>query len=291
MIYNDKTLILDNFRKVLKGFSVDIQDIVRSAILDGVDISDYLDTCKNNPYRLDQIRLGLKEGLDEVFFKVNSGEAIYKIRTLKNNGVSLKNIKTQLKKGSLSGECLDRLLKWTEAGYNLYGLDVSIIPRSLYNVFESGLQKGFNMSIFNNGKLYTSEYIKECMVMLSNGVDISPFVGKDIWSKSNLSILSKFSYIRDKEKWNRLISNITVNTPYEKLCVLITCVKNNIDISIISKSNWSVESIKCVIKAFENGLDYNKFISIGPDIDALSANLNKVLLDKNKKVSGRFLKK
>ena len=36
MKYKGTTLVLDNFRTVLKDFSVDVQDVVRSALLDNV---------------------------------------------------------------------------------------------------------------------------------------------------------------------------------------------------------------------------------------------------------------
>ena len=77
MVVKGKTLILDNFRKILSNYTVDIQDVVRSAILDGVDISKYIDVCKDNPYRLEQIRLSIKEGLDESLFNL-SGDLLYR---------------------------------------------------------------------------------------------------------------------------------------------------------------------------------------------------------------------
>ena len=69
--FKGELLVLDNFRVVLKNYSLDVQDIVRSAILDGLDISEYISQYKNDPYKLDQIRLELKEGLNTSLFSVS----------------------------------------------------------------------------------------------------------------------------------------------------------------------------------------------------------------------------
>ena len=173
MKYKNTELLLDNFRQVLKDFSVDVQDVVRSAILDGVDISQYINVCKNNPLRLDQIRLGLKEGIDKIFFSITSGECIYKIRKLDSQLLNI--VSSKMCKESLSGESLGKLIDWATAGYDLYDITISIIPKTLYEVFEQGFQKGFDMRIFNNGRNYTADYIRYCLVMISNGRDVTPF--------------------------------------------------------------------------------------------------------------------
>ena len=110
MIYENDKLILDNFRTVLKDYSVDVQDVVRSAILDGVDITKYIESCKNNAYRLDQIRLGMKENLEEIFLNIKNGDSIYKIRKLKERGVSLSGIQSQIRQGVLNEESLNKSL-------------------------------------------------------------------------------------------------------------------------------------------------------------------------------------
>lgn len=60
MEYRNQVLLLDNFRSILSSFSLDVQDVVRSAILDGVDLNPYIERFREDPYKLDQIRLGLK---------------------------------------------------------------------------------------------------------------------------------------------------------------------------------------------------------------------------------------
>lgn len=48
--FKGTNLILDNFRTVLRDYSIDVQDVVRSAILDDVDVADYIEICKYCPH-------------------------------------------------------------------------------------------------------------------------------------------------------------------------------------------------------------------------------------------------
>ena len=111
MYYKGKKLILDNFRNVLSSYSVDIQDIVRSAILDDIDISDYIDVCKTNPYLLDQIRLSIKDGLSASYLKIGDAEILYSIRQL-NGLLDLKPLENQLKNNILSSDHIHYIIKW-----------------------------------------------------------------------------------------------------------------------------------------------------------------------------------
>lgn len=290
MKFKGNELILDNFRSVLSDYSVDVQDVVRSAILDGVDISEYIPVCKNNPLRLDQIRLGIKEGIDEVFFSVKSGEYLYKIRKLDSRSLDL--VSQKIEKNSLSGDSLEKLIDWVLKGYNIQGINVSIIPKSLYEVFEQGFQRGFDMSIFNDGRLYNQEYLKYCLVILSNGKDITPFVGNnsDLWSMDCIKLLASFSRVNSLEKWHKLISVISPDVKTDTLKSLISCVKTGIDIKKLVDNNWSSACIEYLLKAYESKYDYTKLIDIGPDEVLLSSTLNQMMLNKSKRVSGRLRK-
>ena len=292
MMYKGSTLILDNFRTLLRDYSLDIQDIVRSAIIDGVDISSYIEVCKQDTYRLDQIRLCKKEKLDEVFFKIKSGESLYKIRQLKKRGVPLAGIINQIKQRILSDDSLNRLISWVEAGYKIDGINISIIPKTLLEVFEQGFQKGFDMSIFNDGQNYKPEYIRYCLVMIANDKDIKPLLAESgtVLSDDCIRQLAIFSKVRSREKWNTLVGCINDDTSAEKLRVLISCVKNGIDISVLSGKEWNEEGIKYIIKAYESGLDYQSLIKYGPDENVVMTRLNEMMLSKSKRVSGRIRK-
>ena len=291
MKYRGSVLILDNFRTELKEYSVDVQDVVRSAILDGIDLSEYIEVCKNNPYRLDQIRLCIKQGIEPVFLKVTSGESLYKVRLLNARGVPLTGIASHIERGALSEDSLNRLISWVESGYKIDGLNISIIPKTLLDVFEQGLQKGFDMSIFNDGKVYKPDYVRSCLVIKANGKDITPFTSRRTYILNDecMKQLATFSRVKDVAKWEKLVKGLYKGITSDKLIVLISCVKNGIDISSFDDS-WSTDCVNLIIKAYEKGVDYKSLISLGPDESVLLSRYNELVLGKSKRVSGRFKK-
>lgn len=287
MNFKGVNLILDNFRSVLKDYPVDVQDVVRSAILDGVDVSEYIEVCRGNPYRLDQIRLCKKSDVDPLVYSIKSGESIYKLRQLIKDGADTSNIISQLRQGTLNDDSINRLIAWVSAGYDLSGINLSIIPKSLFEVFEQGFQKGFNMKVYNNGKNYKPEYIRYCMVIQFNKKDVKPFVDT-IWSVDCIKQLAVLSKGISEGKWNDFIEKINSSVSSEKLGVLITCVKNNINVDKLVSKDWSCDSIRIVISAFKDNIDYTKLLEVGPDFDPVSALYNELKLSKMKKLSGRL---
>ena len=287
MNFKGNNLVLDNFRKVLAGYSVDIQDVVRSAILDGIDISEYVNECKNNPYRLDQIRLGIKEGIDVAFFAIKNGESIYKIRKL--DVTSRKIVLSKVATKTLTPESLDKTIEWVEAGYDISNLKISIIPKNLYDVFEHGLQRGFNMRPFNDGRHYKPEFVKSCLMMMSNGkIDIGRFLGIDWdkWDDDCIRKLAEFSRIKSNTMWYKLLDSITPNTPIDKVESLIACMKSGIDIGVLSGNDWSGDSIQVILQAYELGLDYKSLIASGAA--NVNSNFNEMRLAQTKRISGRL---
>lgn len=292
MKYKGKELVLDNFRKELNGYSLDVQDVVRSAILDGKDISMYIEQCKNSAYRLDQIRLGMKEGISSVFFEVRSGELIYRIRQLIDRGKDLSRLEWQIKKGVVTEENLGTLVSWLEKDYVISDLDISIIPKSMLGIFDYGLSKGFNMSMFNNGRVYTSEYVRLCLTLMENSKDPFQFIEGKLWDISVMKALVGYSKSADAEKWGNLLKFVSAETPKGKVKQLIRCVNNSMSIKELGKPEWSEGAIDIVLKALSEGLDFKSLISVGPEADAVVVKYNELSLRKTKEHRvGGILKK
>ncbi len=187
MKYKGTILLLDNFRQVLKDFTVDIQDVVRSAILDGVDIEKYISICKSNPFKLDQIRLYMKE---EYSFPLSglSGEGIYKLRELlrnsKNDSMSTV-IYEQLNNGILSDEHIDYMIKWLRCGCNISSLRIADIPSYLLEPVSVGVLKGLNMSKYLKAVAaygYSKETVSSLVKIELCGHDIGKFL-QEKWSE------------------------------------------------------------------------------------------------------------
>lgn len=269
MLYKGRTLILDNFRSCLSKYSVDIQDIVRSAILDGVDITKYIDVCKDNPFRLDQIRLGIKEGLDVALFSLD-GDVLYRVRSLRRTG-NISLLTKQISKGSLSEEHISYLLDWIQDGRSIEGIEMAVIPKNLLSVYDYGLRYGVDMSIFNNIHC-TSEYL-ECLVGIAkNNRPVDRFLDSSKWSKSvvHCVMLASSNHIGWYNKW---VDDIEPSMSYDVVEALRQLYSYMIKlnqskwVSARELGNLDVEYIGVLVKAAKDGMNLRVFLGL----DKLSA--------------------
>lgn len=271
MSWKGKLVVLDNFRKVFGNYSVDVQDIVRSAVCDGVDISKYVDVCKDNPFRLDQIRLGIKEGLPDAVFSLN-GDAIYKVRGLRKSG-GFNEIVKQLESGSLSDEHIAHLLQWVSDGRNIHGIELVTVPKNLLSEYDIGLSYGVDMSEFN-GFTRSPEYLKRLVVIRKNNRPVGKFL-KDGWSIAVLSVVSRNSnnYLGWYEDF---VKCITTDMEYEVVEDISTLYmymskmnsRNQLNIEEVRVVSKNKDYLKVVLEAAKSGMNLRDFIGL----DEFSAN-------------------
>lgn len=293
MEWNGQKLILDNYRVLLNGYSVDVQDVVRSAILDGVDISKYISQCKENSLRLDQIRLGMKEGLPEHFYSISSGRILYKLRGLANNGRDLSKISEYVNLNALSVEHLDFLLGWVEDGISTSDLNIETIPKDLLPVFDYGLRMGISMKVFNNGVNYKPEYLRALLQIKSNGKPVTLYLSGE-WDYSVIDVLCSFSNT-SKNKWLKVVCSIDENTTLERLKLLIKCVRANVPIKELVQRDedgeWVYRDDRCIVlvyNACRNNLDYKVLLGY-TNAEDMQVAYNEMELRSKKRVNVRLL--
>lgn len=285
MKYNGVELILDNFREVLKDYCVDDQDVVRSAILDGVDISEYIKPCKGNSYKLDQIRLACKEKLPKEIFGVLSGEQLHAVRSLSTRNYSVNQIVNQISSGRMSARHLEYLVKWVTDGVDISRLKVSLIPKKMLELFDIYLSQGKDMSKFNTGKVYSSEYVLYCIFMQDQGKDIERFTSKK-WSEDVLSILSTKSTKFSDQLWDLVMSVIDESTDIERVSLMFTLSKGNLPVKKLSDPVYDNESLKIIYNASKQGLDYKCLMDSSFDYTSRKAKYDEMVMNKGKKISG-----
>lgn len=189
---NNLNLTLANYTEILKDFSIDVKDEVRSAILDGVDLSPYIKKYSNDPFRLQQIRLSLKEfpDISPDFFVLDGG--------------NLLKVRGYLRENKLSGQCKELLRKDVDQegfsvmldldskGFDLSRYDFSKIPNSLLKEFSWGIRLGVDISHLANGVKYPKSFIIACIRLESYGVSTERFV-KEGWCTGTVIKLSKYA--------------------------------------------------------------------------------------------------
>lgn len=294
MKFKGKTLILDNFRELLSGYSVDVQDVVRSAILDDIDLSGYIQSCRENPYRLEQIRLAIKDGLSEAIYKITNGNVIYQIRALKRKGINLKPLEKQLEEGNLSDTYMIYALNWVEQGINLSNINLSIIPQKLLPIFEYGLRSGFDMSKYNTGVSYSPQYISFCLQIEKNEKPVSFLLDGD-WPEYTVEVLSSFSKV-ENSVWKNLVSFIDKSIPVSRLNKLIQLVKQGIDLSTLQKKDkdndyiFSENCLDMIGYAYSHRLNYKKLILEYSTEENMSYMIKTMEVSSRRGVKGRLRK-
>lgn len=200
---NNIKVTLDSYKTIYKNFSIDIQDEVRNALLDQIDISEYVKSCSNDPFRLQQIRLALKEfpDINKEFFKLN-GSNLYSLRGYLRNGVLTKQAE-RLININTDQEAYKVMLDLDACGYDLSGYDFTKIPTKLLGEFEKGIRLNLDLTFLANGKNYTKHFVIACIKLMLNKVDMRKIYN---WDEETIIELSKYSQY---PKLNLLISRLT----------------------------------------------------------------------------------
>jgi len=175
MYFNGHRVKIENIEKIFSSYSLDIQDEVRSMVLDGLDLVDWVPVCKDNPYRLNQIRLASKEGVDPRFFSISDGSVLYGLRKYLKNGFSGEELIRFIGCG-FDSEQWSYILSWAENGYLDKRLALVRTPKRLWSLIDKGLQNNLPMWVFTTGKNYSVEEMNSLVKIMSNGYTIDRFL-------------------------------------------------------------------------------------------------------------------
>lgn len=287
--WNGRKIILDNLREELSAYTVDIQDVVRSAILDGIELGSYVEECREDPWRLEQIRLLIKEDLKEEVGTDLSGAMLYKIRCLHREGHNIEGLKKLLASG-MEDEYAEIALDWHSKGYELKGLKISWIPRHLLDIFEKGLMAKMDMREFNTGVAYDKEYLLALMRLQSDGKSCKLFVD-GTWDLKVLQLIeAKAGNLRPNE-WAELEKRLRKDMDLQQVSELINCCKQGMGLAWIGENEvYTAKHLGYIRKAFEKKLDWKKLVGAGKSLTEVEEAYNSMLTEKGRVLSGRLHK-
>lgn len=203
MYIKGKRVTLENINSLLEGYSLDIQDEVRSMILDGLDLSKWIEVCSDNPYRLNQIRLATKEGLNPHYFTIVDGRILYKLRKLYQKGFNIEELQNYVGKG-FTEEQWDYLISWAENGLLDNRLNLIRTPTSMWSYIDKGLKRSLPMWIFTTGRLYSDRYMKSVLTLMSKGVSADKYV-KESW---DIEVLEKLAEFSSRRWFNSIVDSV-----------------------------------------------------------------------------------
>lgn len=229
IIYKGQVVNTNNYLTVFSGYSLDVLDEIRLAILDDTPIAPYISSCKEDSYRLGQLRLAIKEYVPRKFLNPYiSGACMFKIRKGLREGLDMSPVLKYVRGGakpSVPCHTLERMLDVILAGGDISKTDFTAIANNLVGVVCEGLLKNYPMWLFENETL-SEQRVRLLMRGMALNIDVSPFVSSE-WSDAQIR------------------------------CIFLNAklVDINFLLSIIN-SRFSTECIECVVFAITNNLDY-----------------------------------
>ena len=252
VVINGKVANLGNYLSLTKGYSPDIQDEVRSAVLDDTPIGVYVDKCKDDSFKLNQIRLAIREYVPTRYLSTRlSATNIKQIRRVFREGLDLKFLDTYLSSRgilSISCESLDLILSAYLDGVDVDKVNFTQIREDTVDLFCSGLKKGYPMWVLSNADAsIPRNKVTLLMKCMNLNLDIHPFLDKS-WDLQSINLIavnaSKLEYtvlmkhVNSRFSYGQLSQVISVAT--EWLDFLPLCLKDEDGVPIFNEYQMDV---------------------------------------------------
>lgn len=193
--YKHRQVTLDNYHEIFSVCTPDILDEIRSAILDDTPIAEYINACKDDNYKLGQIRMALRELIPIEYINASlTGKTIHNIRIGYSRGMDMGSLLKYIsdKNCAATKETIEKLSEFVAIGTQIDMVDFNHVNNDLVDIVLSGLYKGYPMWLITNSDAnFSVETVRLLMRAMNLEIDISPFLsGK--WDNASLLVL--FSY-------------------------------------------------------------------------------------------------
>lgn len=229
--YKARDINLGNYLSVFKGYSPDVLDEIRSAILDDTQIAKFIEPCANDSYKLGQLRMAVREYVPVEYLSTYvTGKTIYYVRKGLAKGLDMTqllryiNVEDGLPK--LEPSTIETLAEFVYLGTHIDKVDFNNVRKDLVKIVCKGLVKGYPMWLCISEGIKDEDTIKALMRGMQLGIDIHPFVNGD-WSKTQLYLLFSYSKVVDL---NIFLGYITSKFSENILVCLLQLMEKGIDI-------------------------------------------------------------
>ena len=267
--YHGLNVTMGNYLVVFKGYSADVLDEVRCAILDDTPIEGILDSCASNAYLLGQLRKALREYLPTKYINTHlSGECVRLIRELyaKKAG-NLSQIDEYIPEGAkpeVDNETLELMLKSMCKGADISRTDFRKVSKDAVDIFCEGLEKGYPMWLcLRDGEPLEEAVVRALIKGMTLGVDIHPFLlGR--WEPVNILLLLSNA---NRVNVNDILKYVNSHYSFDQLCTIVECAECKLPYSKLclryesGEPAFNVHQMRALMFAFENDIDVSSFYS------------------------------
>ena len=250
---------MDNYKKIFKECSPDILDEIRSAVLDGTNISYFIKGCGNDSYKLGQLRMALREFVPVDYLSTAlTGETIYAIRQCFAEGLDMSSLLRYITPNGilLNPKVLEQVAQAVLLGADIREVDFQEVREDVVTVIIKGLVHGYPMWLLIDELDNLSEkQINAIMRGMALGIDVHPFInGK--WTDRQLILL--FSYAKSLDI-NDLLKYINYRFNYDILKELLSAASRRVPIKRLCVKDedgnpvYNEYQISVLVKAIEVG--------------------------------------
>lgn len=282
MKYKGVDLTFENYATRLEGFSQDIKDEVRSAILDNTPIGDFIDVCRDDPFRLQQLRLAAKEFYPTWVFKVEDGANIYRIRNL--SGVSVEMVENQVSAG-LPREYIEELISWIEEGVVIpEDFNMRRVPKTILTPVSTAIKSGVDPNAIVKLSKGNEEAAGLYVQIAVKGLSLGKFEGKNL---SN-SCLGSVAELAGRPYIGIVVELLEPRSGSEEVEVLWELAKSGFDFSLFEGDYYTSMQLSWIHQAFIEKFDVTKMLDTELNNSELNEIYNTLATDRSKRLSGRL---
>lgn len=282
MKYKGVDLTFENYATRLEGFSQDIKDEVRSAILDNTPIGDFIDVCRDDPFRLQQLRLAAKEFYPTWVFKVEDGANIYRIRNL--SGVSVEMVENQVSAG-LPREYIEELISWIEEGVVIpEDFNMRRVPKTILTPVSTAIKSGVDPNAIVKLSKGNEEAAGLYVQIAVKGLSLGKFEGKNL---SN-SCLGSVAELAGRPYIGTVVELLEPRSGSEEVEVLWELAKSGFDFSLFEGDYYTSMQLSWIHQAFLEKFDVTKMLDTELNNSELNEIYNTLATDRSKRLSGRL---
>ena len=258
--YRNYNVTLENYRDIFNQCSPDVLDEIRSAILDDTQIANFIKECGNDSYKLNQIRLAIREFVPPKYIDTQfTARTMYFIRGAYQKKFNIEPL-LKYKKGKfllLDKTVIEKLAELVFMGVDIDKVDFTKVNANLVDVFCKGLLQNYPMWLCVTDMPVSASYIKILMQGMRLGIDIHPFVMEE-WEENQLRVL--FSNA-ERVNISELISMITPKFSDDIIMQLITLMGRNIPIEKLTVTDeegnplYNEYQVSVLGRAIENKIE------------------------------------
>ena len=287
--YEKDLITLGNYTQVFSSYSPDMLDEIRNAVMDGTPIGNYIQLCHGDGYKLNQIRLCLREYVDKQYINTAmTARTLFMIRSIIKERKDVACLLPYIKKNnmiSIDAESLEKVVQTVLLGADISKIDFIHLPKPSIDTVCEGLKLGYPMwLVLGTRQKYSNQKLRLLMRAMALGINIHPFLEGD-WGLEQIGmILQQYVFVN----LDVLFQHINHRVTTEQLLAVLALLKEGYDLSFICAKDkrgdliFNMYQMYAIGKFYKEGIDPVGIITSDMSDSKIEKKLEDILSEKSK---------